>query len=412
MVSTAELTSWPALSPIRNVPTRCRDEPQVPLPKRDSRRQTGRERRVNGRYRDAALDFEEAHQRIKSASDPQTEAEILLDEAEALDWADDYAKAEMLVEEAQKLATKDGSRLLSVRLLAGKGRALHRRSLNVEAAHQFEQAIAEAESIGDDAYAPMIVPLLLVGFILQGLGQLARAEMYLERAVRLCEQHGDLLHLGAALSNVALLRALLGDKAGMVKGYNRVAAIARELGQVFLELTTEFNLGEYLHLMNDLEQAEPHIGRAVAIEKRRSGDRTLAAVDLLLARFELYRGNRERAREIALKIRARKSVAVERGEGESFLSPSDDILCWMIELATQEASDAAWDELESRSQKYSVGQEQIEVIELRGLSALTAGRVEDACLHLEKAIALAARIPTCMHERLQARLHEARARLT
>lgn len=260
---------------------------------------------------------------------------------------------------------------------------------------------------GDDAYESMIVPLLLVGYILQGIDQLKRAEMYLDRAVALCEQHGDLLHLGPALSNIALLRALLGDKAGMVKGYSRVASIARELGQVFLELTTEFNLGEYLHFMNDLEQAEIHVRRAVAIEQRRSGDRTLAAVDLLLARFELYRGNRDTARELARKIRARKAAAVEQGEGDSFLSPSDDVLCSMIELATQKASDAEWDELELRSQRFSVGQEQIEVVELRGISALAAGRAEEACIHLERAIALAARIPTCMHERLHARLREA-----
>jgi hypothetical protein len=43
-VSVRSIASWPAPSPMRNVPTRCRDEPHAPSSKRPHPRQTSRER--------------------------------------------------------------------------------------------------------------------------------------------------------------------------------------------------------------------------------------------------------------------------------------------------------------------------------------------------------------------------------
>jgi len=320
---------------------------------------------------------------------------------------DDYGKSAACVERAKHIAGNAPSPLLSVRLLAGEGRSFHRKSQEIEAADLLERAVIEAEALGDHAYETLIVSLLMLGFILQGLGKLDRAMGHLNRAISLCEAYGDVLHIGPAIANRALLLALLGDKAGMVDAYGRVATLARELGQPFLELLSEFNLGEYLHLMNDMESAEPHIRRTLAIEERRSGAAKLPAVELLLARFELYRGNLDAAAEIARRVRARQAEAIAKGEGDSFLSPSDDVLCSMVELSTTSATEADWDGLEARSGRYSVGQEQIEVLELRGLSALRQGDARAACSRLEKALALAERIPNCMRVRIAARLIEA-----
>lgn len=363
-----------------------------------------------GRQRDGIADFEASRALAVAEKDPLAEAEILLDEAEALDWVDDYGTSAARVEAAHALArTMECPPLLSCRLLLGAGRSLHRKSLEPEAAELIERAIAEAERLGDDAYETLIISLLMQGFILQGLGRLDRATAHLDRAIQLADEHGDLLHLGSALSNRALLRALCGDKQGMVEGYGRVATIARELGQPFLELVTEFNLGEYLHLMDDLDGAEPHVRRAIQIEERRSGAAMLPSVELLRARFALYRGDRTKAAEVVRKLRERQAEAVAKGAGDSFFSPSDDVLCSMIELATGAHDDAAWDDLEQRSARFSVGQEQIEVLEWRGLSALADGRIDEACERLSRALALAERIPNCMRGRIEARLAEAKA---
>lgn len=76
--------------------------------------------------------------------------------------------------------------------------------------------------------------------------------------------------------------------------------------------------------------------------------------------------------------------------------PSEDVLCAAVELATQGASAAVWDALEESSALYSVGQERLEVLELRGLAALRGGRRDEAVTALEKAIAAAARISNVM----------------
>ena len=60
----------------------------------------------------------------------------------------------------------------------------------------------------------------------QGLGRLDDARRALDRAIALCEAHGDRLHLGAALNNRALLWGYLGDKARMVADMER-ALVAR-----------------------------------------------------------------------------------------------------------------------------------------------------------------------------------------
>jgi hypothetical protein len=86
------------------------------------------------------------------------------------------------------------------------------------------------------------------------------------------------------------------------------------------------------------------------------------------------------------------------------LSPSEDVLCSMIELAAADAGDAPWDALEARSARCSVGQEHIEVLEARALAALRHGRRVEARAQLEKAIHVANLIPNVMNSRLRRRL--------
>ena len=70
----------------------------------------------------------------------------------------------------------------------------------------------------------------------------------------------------------------------MIADLERGLSLARELGQGTLELTVEFNFGEYLLLMDEVDAAEQHILRAIELERRRTGDDGRPVVALLEAR--------------------------------------------------------------------------------------------------------------------------------
>ena len=352
------------------------------------------------RYHDALADFSSARSLLSVDGDTAARIELLLDEATALDWMDDYSASAERVRQAGELA--GGviiSRALEARLLLGLGRSLQRESRVEDASWLLEEAAQIASEVGDEGYETVVVALLLLGFTLQGLGRVADAARALDRSIALCATHRDRLHLGPAMNSRALLRACLGDKAGAVADLERVRSIGRELGQGMLEIVAHYNLAETLYLMNDLDAAEPHVRAAIEID-RRSGRPVRPVLALLEARLRLYRGENDAARELVLRIREREAEAVASGAAAQ-LAPSEDVLCAMVELVTQGASDAEWEALFDRSALSSVGQEKIEVLEMGALAALRLGRTEAAGARIERALAAAAHIPNAMGERLR-----------
>jgi tetratricopeptide (TPR) repeat protein len=354
------------------------------------------------RYQDALADFARARESAGAEGDAQAEMEILLDEATALDWMDEYTSSEQRMEQARALAEPTpASPLLEARLLLGIGRSHHRFSREAAAAAALSRAVARAEPLGDAAYETHVIALMILGFIYPVLGQIEDARRAIDRTVDLCEQHGDMLHLVGAINNRALFRAYLGDREGMHADFMRVLSLARELGHRTPELFAHYNLAEYLMLMDDVDAAEPHAQRALAIEERRAGGAGRPVVVLLAARIALYRGDEAVARRILSGIHAHQIDARSANRLDTLLAPSEDVLAAMVDLATRDASAVEWAELEARSARFSVGQEQIEVLEGRALAALRRGALADARAQLEKALAVATHIPNIMGARLR-----------
>ncbi|WP_437277542.1 protein kinase [Sorangium sp. So ce375] len=361
-----------------------------------ARRARGLVRFRLGRYTEALADLAAAREESAAASEPAAEIELLLDEAMILDWTGEYQAASGRVAAAERLADWVASPLLGARLLLGMGRSLHRVDREDEAAMVLTHAAEHAAALGDEGHETHIIARLLLGFILPSLGRVEEAAQDLDAVIRSCEERSDLMHLGAALNNRALARALLGDRAGMIADFERTIALGRDLGQLAIELVGRYNLAEYLYLMDDLEAAASH-ARAVEAIAPRCGDRHASiALALLSARLRLYQGDEAGAREIALRLRPAQEEA-----GCEALKPSEDVLCAMIELATRDDDRAAWAALEERSARCSVGQERIEVLEARALAALRRGRHADALSQLERALAAASTIPTVMGGRLR-----------
>ncbi len=374
--------------------------------RREAYRGRGLMRYRIGRYHDALVDFLCARKMAAEEGDILAQIELLFDEATALDWMDEFKSSEERVEAARALMPEAAPPLLRARLLLGQGRSAQRLSREKEAAELLHQASVEAGRLGDEGYETLVISLLMLGFVLQGLGRLDEAGVALDAMVALCEEHGDTFHLGAAFNNRGLLRAVLGQKEGMVADLERCISMARGLGQGSLELMSEYNLGEYLYLMDDLDAAAPHVRRAQAIDRRLAGGEGRAVLALIEARLACYRGDHAAAEAITKAIREHQSRARAEARTDALMVPSDDVLCAMIELSIHDGGTADWDDLEARSAISSVGQERIEVIEGRAIAALRHGRSEAARRALERAITLAATIPNVMGQRLRRRLEE------
>ena len=353
-----------------------------------------------GRYHDALADFACAKAMAVEQADLPAQIEILLDEATTFDWMDDYQSSEARVDAAELLLPAVQSPLLEARVLLGVGRAAHRFSRNELAAALLEQAEATAATLGEDGYETQVIALTLLGFIYPGINRLDDAIRALDQTISLCESHGDRLHLAVAIGHRALVWGCLGDKPQMVADLERGLSLVRELGHSTLELADEYNLGEFLLLMDDADAAEPHIRRAMVIDRRISGDPGRPVVALLEARLRLHRGEAAAASAITARIRGRQADLRARGEADTLMAPSEDVLCAMVELAASGASADAWNELEARSERFSVGQERVEVVEARALTARRHGLADDARRHLARAIELAATIPNAMGARL------------
>lgn len=381
------------------VASRDDDQASAGVVRRSHRRSAYRGRALMryrvGRHHDALLDFAEARKQTDS-DDFVEHAEILLDEATALDWMGDHVRSRDKVLAAKALAEGRSTPALSARLHLAIGRSSCRFSNIDEAVVALERAAAEAAALGEEGYETQVISLLLLGALEQGIANLSNAERVLDRAVSLCEAHGDALHLGSSINSRAVLRAFQGDSVRMTADFERVIALGRELGQYFLEFSGHNNLGEFLFWMDRIDEAAPHVARARSINERWAAGGFRPETILLEARIALYRGDIEHARALVQRV---------RGEGAAQLTaPSDDVLCSMVELATCDADDAAWDALEARSARYSVGQERIEVIEARGMAEARRGRKAAARRHFERAAALAGQIPNVLRERILRRL--------
>ncbi|MDI1432901.1 serine/threonine-protein kinase [Polyangium sorediatum] len=372
-----------------------------------ARRARGLARFKRGRYEDAVTELAAAGAQAEAAGDVLLQVELLLDEGIVFDWMGDVKRAEERVLAAQARYVEGTSPLVDARLLLGLGRSSHRADHNEEAASELSAAAEKAARLGEEGYETRTIALLLLGFILPGLGRLEEAAAVLDEVIRGCEVRADLLHLGAALANRGLVRACRGDRAGLIADYEQTIAIGREIGQTAIELVGYYNLGEYLYLMDDLPAAEPYIRSAAALFKKPNIGAHPAIVRLLQARLAAYRGDEAEAAAIVAAIRAEQVEG--RAQGTEILVPSEEVLCSMVELATTDAPAERWDELEERSARSSVGQERIEVLEARALSALRRGRRDDAARQLEVALDVASRVATVMTPRLRRALAAAKS---
>jgi eukaryotic-like serine/threonine-protein kinase len=354
-----------------------------------------------GRYEDSLADFDRAREVAVARGDAQAHCEILLDAATALDWSDEYRRSSDLVDQASGIADAVGSPHVEARLLMGLARSAFRFDRNAEAADLFARAAASAERLGDAGYETLVISLLLDGYILAQLGRLDDSERAFERVIPMCEQHGDQLHLGAAVGNRSMLWICRNDETRLIADLERLLAIGRELGNGRMEQQGHFYMALFLHWLGRSSQAEHHARRAVEIDDRRYGDAARPESALLLARVAAGAGDAATSRAMIDGVRARQARARERGDRELALLPSEEIQLAMVELATQAATDAAWDELAARARGVLTGHDLTELLLVR---ASRTGSQVVAREILSEAAAIAAAAPNVMRARIDREL--------
>ncbi|WP_426757007.1 serine/threonine-protein kinase PknK [Myxococcus sp. Y35] len=358
-----------------------------------------------GRYDDSLADFAAARERARRLGHTRTEVELLLDEAMALDWVNDYTRSEAMALEAQQLAATVASPYVQARLLLALGRAQFRKGEWQEARMPLEAAAERARRLGDAGYETQVVAQLLLAVILPNLGDIDETEHVLNEVITACTERGDHFHLGSAINNRRNLWVARKELTRALKDQERFMHLGRELGMVGWEYFAEHNLGELHYQAGDAEAATPHITRAIALERRHPEVASRPWALLLQARTLAWTGRHARAREVLAQVR---QVMAEGPPGVE-LSPSEEVLFSMVELATRDASPEAWWALRERSAQVSVEQEPLEVLEMMGLAALRRGDREEAARVLREALERARHVPNLMEGRIRrslAKVHE------
>ena len=357
-----------------------------------------------GRYEDSLADFAQARELARQLGALSDEVGLLLDEAMAYDWINDYARSEERVYAAQELAfsVKLKSQLLQVRLLLGLGRAQFRNGQWEECCEPLQQAAESARKLGDAGYESLVVAQLLLGVILPNLGRIDEAERIFEEVIAACTERGDRLHLGSAINNRRNLWVARNDIQGAMQDQERFMHLGRELGMVGWEYFAEHNMGELLYQSGDPEAAAPHIRRAIELERHHPEMAPRPWALLLQARTLAYSGQDEKARELLGNIRD-----TLKQSGSEF-SSSEEVIFTAVDLLTRDATPEEWEVLLARSSEVSVEQEPLEVLELRGLAWLRRGEREQAVRMLEEAMRRADTVPNVMRGRLRRSLERAR----
>jgi serine/threonine protein kinase/tetratricopeptide (TPR) repeat protein len=326
----------------------------------------------------------QAHARV--LGDVCLEAELLLEEATALDWAERFTESAQRHEQAGVLLATCDLPVLQARHTAALGRSLFRKGQMHEAAERLASAETLAAACG--ARETRIVSLLLLGPSLVCINRLTDAERVFEQVISLCEEDGDRLHLCASYSNRSFLWSARRSLSGLIADLRRTLELARELGQPMAERVAAHNLAEYLHWSGKWRRALSLARRALALQ--RFLPEPVASDALLLARIHAALGNRAEAHTVLTSARQ----LIQR----TAPSRSEELAMRMLDLFLDQEPvvrdhDAAWNQLVAAASAELPGEELLEIHYFRACAAAEAQRWQAAGAVVTDARALLAEYP-------------------
>ncbi|WP_437594440.1 protein kinase domain-containing protein [Sorangium sp. So ce1000] len=322
------------------------------------------------RFDDAADDLRGARAIAEARGDDARVVDLLLEEATILDWCDDFAGSQALVDRAVRLAERRADPGLDVRCDVALGRGHFRRQELEDAIARLAPAARRAEALGD--HESQVIALLLVAPALVYAGRFEEAEARFDEVIARCERVGDRLHLGGAYMNRLTIRLMREDPEGAENDLRTAVALARELGNAYLERGPAHNLAELLYWGGELTEALPLALRALELQQRFFEASAMPDYALLVARIQCARGELAEARRHLDWVRTRCD-----------LGAAPPVTRVLVRLCAQVVGGAgataeAWGALVTEVREAALLSEHIEVLCFAAAAALESGRREDA----------------------------------
>ena len=345
-----------------------------------------------GRYSDSLKDMSAALELSRKVDAKAAQIEILLDEAVVADWAMDWPRSRARAEEADALVAREaslGTPSVESRLVLARGRTALRRDRFLEAAGHFKRAVALAEKLGDGGYEAHTLGLSLLSWCEATLGHHAEAEEAISQALRLFEEHGDVIGSLSGLQNRCSLWLMTNQMDKMIADYLRIIQVSREFGFVMSECMAVKDLGEIYFILGRDDEALPHARRGIEMYRQILGDGASRVynAELLLARIFCHQGDVAGAAEIVRRLIVAQAEAVAAGRGDAILSDIERAVLDAMELGLGEGNDAGFDKLVEKGRALLMQpQDVVEIMEWKALAALREGRQADGVRYLEDAL--------------------------
>ncbi|QSQ25328.1 protein kinase [Pyxidicoccus parkwayensis] len=328
----------------------------------------GRVRYRLQRIDDALADLRAARALAEACGDVVREADLLLEEATALDWQDDPEGSTALLEQALRCLGDAVPTELAARHALAQARVVVRREDITGAVPPLERAV-EAARAGGDAETEAIA-LSMLGAMLAWTGNLEDAARRFDEAIVLCETTGDTLHLGVALNNRMVLHVQRRDAAGARADLERAVTLGRELGNVQIERTSAFNLALLLGYQGRAAEALP-LARRAGVLSQRFFPGSMAQDALLVARLCCELGDIPEA--------ARQLTWLEEPSTQAKLLPGDRLMLSVVHRVVGEARGTQayaapdWAALVEAARQQSTPDERLEILVWAARAARAAG---------------------------------------
>lgn len=331
------------------------------------------------RIHESIEDLRRARVHAEATSQVAIIADLLLEEATALDWAGKYEESAALVAAAGPLIDELYDPGRAGRYLMALGRSAYREERTPEAMEILVRA--RQLVIAHKDHEAAIITLLLLGPLLVQLERLDQAEACFNEVIALCLRSNDRFHLCVAHLNRAWFWLAGQSLHGAMNDLRRAQQLARELNQPILERGAAHNLAELLHWSGEHDLARGPARRAYGLQRFLPDPVPTDA--LLLGRVLIACDELDEAH--SLVAHARHLL----GPGEPGKPPSrDELALRMLELALAEAdgvsSAAAWDGLITAAEAHLPGEEVLEIHYFRARTAVKGARWGELAAILER----------------------------
>jgi serine/threonine protein kinase/tetratricopeptide (TPR) repeat protein len=369
-------------------------------------------KRAKARYQlyrasDALDDLKSARDIAQELGDDALVAEIFLEEATALDHANDYAESAERVEMARPIVERLDDQALTVRYWVALGRTRWRQERVNETIELLSRGADGAKANGD--YGTRVVALLSLSCSLAVAGRIDDAIARYIEVIELCMKVEDRLHLGMAYLNRVLLWLARKSLREGIRDLRRAIQLARDVGNPWLERAATANTAELLHWSGEHDEAVT-LARRSCVLAERFVERPVYEDWLLLARIQLMRGQYSSTRTALRKIADRCSPASASPTALAFFRTIELVLRELYVPASgpngvpsslpgssaEELSsgsqpgmrwsgDGDWEDVLAKAQSSLLAEELLEILYWRARIALHRGRLSEAAAALQQA---------------------------